>query len=200
MFTDQNRRLVLASHNAKKTAELRAILRPLDIELASLADYPGAEAPEETGLTFEDNTVIKAKAALALTGLPALADDSGLVVDALGGEPGVHSARYAGEDAGDTENNLLLLKRLAGVPSARRQAAFVSVIALALPGGEVKTFRGETRGVILEKARGEGGFGYDPLFLSDDLGATFAEAAAEDKNRVSHRGRALAQLINVLRL
>lgn len=157
MFTDQNRRLVLASHNVKKSAELRAILQTLNIELASLADYPGTEAPEETGLTFEDNAVIKAKAALELTGLSALADDSGLVVDALDGEPGVHSARYAGGDASDTENNLLLLKRLAGVPSERRQAGFVSVIALALPGGEVKTFRGETRGVILEKARGEGG-------------------------------------------
>ena len=191
-------RLVLASHNKKKTAELRAILAPLGIELANLVDFPGAPVPVEDGATFEDNAIIKAKSALAHTGLPSLADDSGLEVDALGGEPGVHSARYAGEAAGDTENNLLLLKRLAGLSSERRMARFVSVIALALPDGMVKVFRGETGGRILDKARGEGGFGYDPLFLSDDLGVTFAEASGDEKNRISHRGRALAELMREL--
>lgn len=194
-MTDNLKIMVLASHNAKKAYELRRILAPLGLELLSLADFPDAPVPEETGQTFEENAVIKAKSAVDATGLPALADDSGLEVDALGGQPGVRSARYAGEDANDTANNRLLLERLAGLPPGRRGAGFVSVVALAFPGGGVKTFRGETRGVILEQARGYGGFGYDPLFLSDDLGVTFAEADSDEKNRVSHRGRALAALV-----
>ncbi len=190
--------LVLASHNRKKTLELRAILAPLGIGLKSLGDFPGAPEPEETGGTFEENAVIKARSALAFTGLPALADDSGLEVEALGGEPGVRSARFAGEGAGDAENNCLLLARLAGIPPERRLAGFVSVVALALPDGRVLTFRGETRGRILGELRGEGGFGYDPLFLSDDLGVSFGEADAGAKNRVSHRGRALGKLVEAL--
>lgn len=186
--------VVLASHNKKKTAELRAILEPLGIGLRSLADLPGAPEPEEDGDTFEANAAIKARSALAFSGLPAVADDSGLMVDALGGAPGVYSARFAGEKAGDPANNALLLEKLAGLPPEKRRAKFVSVVALALPQGEVVTFRGEAPGVILDSARGVGGFGYDPLFLSDDLGVTFAEADAAAKNRVSHRARALAQL------
>lgn len=189
------RRVVLASHNAKKAEELRRILAPTGVELLSLADFPGAPVPEEDGDTFEENAVLKARSALAHCGLAALADDSGLAVDALDGEPGVRSARFAGAGATDADNNALLLRRLAGLPPERRGAAFVSVVALALPGGEVKTYRGETRGRILEEPAGERGFGYDPLFLSDDLGITFAEADADTKNRVSHRGRALAKLL-----
>ncbi len=192
------RELVLASHNKKKTRELAAILAPLRIGLRNLADFPGAPMPEETGATFGENAVIKAEAALAFTGLPALADDSGLEVDALGGEPGVRSARFAGDGADDAANNLLLLRRLAGIPAERRGAGFVSVVALALPGGRTRTFRGETRGRILEAPRGAGGFGYDPLFLSDDLGVTFGEADPAAKNRVSHRARALAGLLAAL--
>lgn len=192
------KRLVLASHNAKKAVELRQILVPTGVELLSLADFPGAPIPEEDGATFAENAIIKAKAALAYCGLPALADDSGLAVDALGGEPGVRSARFAGEQATDADNNALLLRKLAGLPPERRGAAFVSVVALALPGGDVKSYRGETRGRILENPAGKNGFGYDPLFLSDDLGVTFAEADPDAKNRVSHRGRALSKLLAAL--
>lgn len=192
-------RLVLASHNAKKAAELRAILEPLGMELLDLSHFPGAPEPEETGDTFEDNATIKALAALEHTGLAALADDSGLAVDVLGGEPGVRSARYAGDNATDAENNALLLDKLASLPAAKRRARFVSVVALARPDGTVRHYRGETQGRILEQARGEGGFGYDPLFLSDDLGVTFAEAGAGEKNAVSHRGRALRLLADDLR-
>lgn len=192
-------RLVLASHNAKKAKELRAILAPLGIELATLTDFPGAPEPEETGTTFEENAVIKAVSALAFTGVTAVADDSGLMVDALGGAPGVYSARFAGEHAGDEANNRLLLEKLAGVPEEGRGAKFVSVVALAQTGKKITTFRGETKGRIVETLRGKGGFGFDPLFLSDDLGVTFAEAGEEEKNRVSHRGRALAGLVEVLR-
>lgn len=192
------KRLVLASHNKKKTSELRAILQPLGVELLSLSDFPDSVAPEEDGDTFEANAAIKASAALEFTGLPSVADDSGLVVPALGGEPGVWSARYAGEDADDAANNRLLLERMSGFHGEQRRGSFISVVALAAPGNEVKTFRGETWGSMLMEVRGEGGFGYDPLFLSDDLGQTFAEANAEDKNRVSHRGRALAKLLDFL--
>lgn len=188
-------RLVLASHNAKKVRELREILQPHGIALASLADFPGAVAPEEDGDTFEDNAVLKARAARAFTGLPALADDSGLIVAGLDGEPGVRSARYAGENADDAANNRHLLERLSGKVGDERRAKFVCVIALDLPGEDVRLFRGETSGRILEHTRGRGGFGYDPLFLSDDLGLSFGEADPGDKNCVSHRARALSELI-----
>lgn len=187
--------IVLASHNKKKTVELRAILAPLGYTLRNLTDFPGAPEPEETGDTFADNAVIKAESAMRFTGLPALADDSGLVVDALAGEPGVRSARYAGEDAGDDENNALLLQKMAAVPEADRTARFACCIALAVPGGETRTWYGESEGVILFTPRGECGFGYDPLFYSPVLGETFAEAVAETKNRVSHRGKALAAFV-----
>ena len=189
-----NRQFVLASHNKKKAAEVRAILEPFGMELAGIDAFPGAPEPEESGKTFEENAAIKAKSALAFTGFAAIADDSGLVVDALGGEPGVYSARYAGAGAGDEANNALLLRKMANVPAGERTARFVSVVALALPDGTLRLFRGETEGMILDAPRGGGGFGYDPLFFSDDLGLSFGEAPAEAKNRVSHRGRALEQL------
>ncbi len=188
------KKLVLASHNAKKAAELRALLEPLGFDLRPLTDFPGAPEPEETGETFGENAGIKASSALAFTGLPALADDSGLEVDALGGAPGVRSARFAGEAADDAENNALLLRRLEGVPEERRTARFVSVVALARAGVPLLLFRGGCEGRILFAPEGEGGFGYDPLFLSADLGKSFAAASREEKNAISHRGRALAQL------
>ncbi len=187
--------IVLASHNKKKLGELRSLLEPLGIALRSLAEYPGAQPPEETGATFEDNAVIKAAYAASIANLPALADDSGLMVDSLHGEPGVYSARFAGENATDETNNQLLLARMARIPREQRRACFVSVIALAMPDGEVRTWRGETAGRILEAPLGEHGFGYDPLFLSDDLGKTFAQTSQEEKNRVSHRARALQAFI-----
>lgn len=192
------KQLVLASHNAKKAAELRSMVEPLGFEVLTLADFPGAPEPEETGKTFEENAVIKAESAFAFTGLPSLADDSGLEVDALGGEPGVYSARFAGEDADDERNNALLVRKLESVPPDRRTARFVSVVALITPLAEPALFRGECEGVILSEARGLGGFGYDPLFYSTDLGKTFAEATGEEKNGVSHRGKALAGLAKAL--
>lgn len=192
-------RFVLASHNRKKAAEMRALLEPFGIELCNLDAFPDAPEPEETGATFEENAVIKATSALKHTGLAALADDSGLMVDALGGEPGVYSARYAGEDADDAANNALLLRKLAGVPQAERGARFVCALALALPGGEISLYRGETEGRILEAPLGTGGFGYDPLFFSLDLDMSFGEAEAARKNDVSHRGRAMRKLGDALR-
>jgi len=192
------KRLVLASHNAKKTAELASILQPLGLELLSLADFPDVVAPEEDGDTFDENASIKAVSAFHVTGLPSLADDSGLVVPALGGLPGVRSARFAGENAGDEENKAALLDKMTNMEGDDRRAYFVSVVALAISEKSILTFRGETEGTILRQPIGYSGFGYDPLFLSSDLGVTFAEADAAEKNRVSHRGRALSKLCNYL--
>ncbi len=148
----------------------------------------------ETGDTFEDNAAQKARFYAELVGLPALADDSGLVVDALDGQPGVHSARWMGETTPYEVKNARLLELLASVPTAARTARFVCVAALALPGGEVKLARGEHVGRIAEQVAGGGGFGYDPVFFSDELRATFGELPAEAKNRVSHRARAMAAI------
>jgi non-canonical purine NTP pyrophosphatase, rdgB/HAM1 family len=191
--------LVLASHNRKKLAELDVLVRPLGLRVVSVGDVSSAPEPEETGMTFAENAIIKAEAALLATGMASLADDSGLIVDALSGEPGVRSARYAGEKAGDAANNRLLLRNLRDVPDEARTARFVSVIALSVPGKATVTFMGETTGRILREEKGEGGFGYDPLFLSDDLGVTFAEAGAEEKNMVSHRARGMTKCIAYMR-
>jgi XTP/dITP diphosphohydrolase len=149
---------------------------------------------EETGTTFEENARIKAEAALAHTGLPGLGDDSGLEVFALDGRPGVYSARYAGEKANDLDNIALLLSELRGVPERRRGARFRCVLALAWPGEPVRTFEGVCRGRILEAMRGERGFGYDPVFFVPSLGRSMAELPLDEKNRLSHRGRAVALL------
>ncbi len=198
-------KLLMASRNQKKCRELAEILGPHGLEVVSLTAFPHMPAVSEDGATFEDNAVRKARAARDASGMWALADDSGLCVDILRGEPGVRSARYAGEGATDQDNNRLLLARLASVPDERRSARFVCVIALALPfgaaerlGADILFFRGEARGYILRQPRGSNGFGYDPLFLSADLGITFAEATASDKHSVSHRGRALAAFLACL--
>lgn len=197
------RKLVLASHNKKKIRELAAMLEPLGITLVGMDAFPDAEPPEETGDTFTENALLKARYAAQVSGLPSLADDSGLSVDSLGGEPGVYSARFAGPDAKDSDNNAELLRRMSSFTSEKRKAGFVCVLALVLPGvsgsDKERTWRGESRGVILREPRGENGFGYDPLFLSDDLGVTFAEANDGDKNRVSHRGRAIQAMLNDLK-
>ncbi len=193
-----SRRFVLASHNKKKIAEMRAILERFRIDIIGLDDFPGAPEPEETGATFEENARIKALSALEFTGLPAIADDSGLVVDALDGRPGVYSSRFAGPDADDAANNRLLLASLADTPPEARTARFVCVVALAMPDRGVRLFRGETEGTILTSPEGAGGFGYDPLFLSRELGQSFGRAEPAAKNRVSHRARALEQLCSAL--
>lgn len=185
--------LVLATRNEHKVDELRPLLEGV-AEVLSLQDFPGMPEVLETGTTFEENAAKKAEAVARYTGNAALADDSGLEVVALGGAPGVHSARFAGVGATDAANRALLLRTLAGVPAERRDARFVCVAALAVPGRPLWTARGVHEGRILDAPRGRGGFGYDPLFYSEELGATFAEVPAELKNQVSHRARALAQL------
>ncbi len=187
-------RVLVATGNPGKLEELKDGLRPLGWTLESL-DAFGLVLPEETGLTFEDNALLKAAYAAQHSGLVALADDSGLEVDALEGEPGVFSARYGGKKT-DTERNLYLLERLRGVPEAARTARFVAVLVLAYPDGRVEVFRGETEGRILEAPRGSHGFGYDPLFYVPEAGKTFAEMRHEEKARYSHRGKALRALIS----
>jgi len=191
--------LVLASRNRKKLAELEAILGDCAVRVRPVDACPGVPEVEETGATFAENATLKAETVSAATGAPALADDSGLCVDALDGAPGVWSARFAGEEADDAANNRLLLERLRDVPPEERTAHYVCSIALAVPGQPTAVVEDRCEGRILDAPRGDGGFGYDPLFLSTDLGQTFAEADPDAKHRVSHRGRALARLAARLR-
>lgn len=188
------RRLVLASGSPGKLAELRRLLEGLDVEAVPYSALTGTPLPPETGRTFEENASLKAIAAARATGLVALADDSGLCVDALGGAPGVCSARYAGDGATDFQRVEKLLRAMEGVPPEQRGALFVCVIAVASPRGEVRLLRGECRGSIAMEARGTGGFGYDPVFIPEGDSRTFAEMSKEEKDAVSHRGRALAAL------
>lgn len=193
--------VVIATTNAHKVQEIRAKLLEMgaaDIELLDLTSYPGYQPPEETGDTFAANARLKAVAVAAMSGQIALADDSGLAVDALGGAPGVYSARYAGEEQLDAANNAKLLAELAGLPAEQRQAAFHCAIALAHPRGEVLLAEGLVQGRILEAPRGSGGFGYDPLFFVTELGIGMAELSMPQKNRISHRARALEAALPLL--
>nr|WP_276716264.1 RdgB/HAM1 family non-canonical purine NTP pyrophosphatase [Kyrpidia tusciae] len=191
--------VVLATHNKGKVREFREMLRPLGWDVFPLNAFPGYVPPPETGATFCENALIKARDAAERLGLPALADDSGLEVEALEGRPGVFSARFAGFGATDEENNRLLLAELERSPAPPPWAArFVCCLAWVEPSGETHTFHGETRGWILAQPRGSGGFGYDPLFWSPELQQTFGEAPPEAKNRVSHRKRALEALVQAL--
>ncbi len=182
-------KMVLASKNPKKMKEMNEILSGMGVEVCLQSDVGIDIDVEETGTTFEENSLLKAKAVMEASGLPAIADDSGLCVDALNGAPGVYSARYGGEGLDDTGRYRLLL---ANMPrGAARTAKFVSVITCCFPGGEVLTARGECPGTIAFAPMGEGGFGYDPVFFLPKLKKTFAQLAPEEKNAVSHRGRAL---------
>jgi XTP/dITP diphosphohydrolase len=197
-------RLLLASNNAKKLAELAALCSPLGLEVVSPADLGGLPEVEEDRPDFEGNAEKKAHSGALASGLPCLADDSGLCVDALDGAPGVRSARFAGERATDADNNALLLERLRGLPPERRGAHFVCCLVLVAPdGAPVATFRGEASGRILEQPRGAGGFGYDPLFEFDEPGApesgrAFAELTPDQKASIGHRGRAMRDLAAAL--
>jgi XTP/dITP diphosphohydrolase len=184
--------LVLATLNLAKGRELVALLGSVPFEIRLLADIPGARLPEETGSTYADNALVKARAAGELTGALALGDDSGLEVDALDGAPGLYTARFGGPGLDDRGRWALLLERLRSVPPARRTARFRCVIALAGSGRAEKVVEGVAEGVIAESARGSGGFGYDPVFFYPPLGRTFAELSDAEKARVSHRGLALA--------
>ena len=183
-------KIVVGSRNSGKIREIQAVLADLPYCVTGLSDQTIPDA-EETGTTFQENAILKARYYCQHTGEYCLADDSGLEVDALDGAPGVYSARYAGEQASDEENNQKLLSALTGIPMQRRTARFRSVLALAGPDGSLMLAEGVCEGIVLFEARGTGGFGYDPLFLMQDQRKTLAEMTLAEKNLVSHRGNAL---------
>ena len=195
-------RVFLASRNPKKVAEMQRILREHapDVEVVGIDDVPSYEEPVEDQPSFEGNALLKAREGLRVTGLPSIADDSGLCVDALNGMPGVLSARWAGSPKSDLRNNELLLAQLADVPDARRGAHFACAVAFCHPGGE-DVVHGEMHGRIIREMRGSGGFGYDVVFVADEhdqAGVTSAELDPAEKDRISHRGRALRELGPIL--
>lgn len=190
--------LVLASGNKGKIAEFQRLLEGLDIQVHSMKEYPEIGEIVEDGATFAENALKKARTVCQATGKPALADDSGLMVDALDGAPGIYSARFAGEQHNDADNNAKLLKLLESVPDEKRTAQFFCAIAIALPDGRQYTVEGTCPGTILRELKGEGGFGYDPLFYVAELGKTFAELSMEEKNRISHRGHANRKAVEIL--
>ncbi len=195
-----SQRVVLASRNAHKVVEVRRILAEagLDIDLVGLDAFPDAPEVAETGLTFEENALLKARAIAETTGLPAIADDSGLAVDVLGGMPGIFSARWAGKHGDDAANLRLVLAQLADVADGHRGAAFVCAAAVARPGGQEQVVRGELQGGLVREPRGTNGFGYDPIFCPDGESRTTAEMEPHEKDAISHRGaafRALAALL-----
>jgi XTP/dITP diphosphohydrolase len=192
------RRIVLATRNPHKVAEIVRLAGATNIVFESLADHPDVPDVPETGRTFAQNARLKARAVAAATGMPALADDSGLEVDALGGEPGVYSARYAGPGANDAANCDLLLARLAEVPDDERTARFRCVIAYRHPDGREWTVEGACEGRIGRECRGESGFGYDPLFFPVGQQRTFAEMKGAEKDALSHRGQAVRRAVGRL--
>jgi XTP/dITP diphosphohydrolase len=193
-------KVLLATHNAKKLVELRRILVPVvpGIEVLGLDDVTAYDEPAETEPTFAGNALLKARAAVRATGMPALADDSGLCVDALNGMPGVLSARWAGPGKDDAANNALVLAQLADVPDERRGAAFVAAVAFVRPDGAEDVVHGEMPGSVIRSLRGDHGFGYDPLFVPAGYDVTSAELPPEEKDRLSHRGKALRAIAPIV--
>jgi len=189
---------VLATRNPDKREELAALLGDLGIKIRTLADFPDAPEVVEDGDTCRANAVKKAVAIARHTGLPAVADDTGLEVEALGGRPGVHAARYAGERATYEDNWRKLIRELDGVPQQRRRARFITVAAVAMPSGKVEVAEGMLEGVIAEAPAGTLGFGYDPIFVVPQLGKTLAQLAPGEKNRISHRAMAFSKVREVL--
>ncbi len=187
-----DRPLVLATKNRGKISEFKDLFRDFDLEVKSLNDFGPIPPVIEDGETFEDNAVKKAQFTAKVLGFPAIADDSGLIVKALGGEPGVFSARYAGEGTTDEANNIKLLGAMKGIE--QREAAFICILAIAVPRGPALIYEGTCEGLITEEIRGRQGFGYDPLFYYPPLNKTFAQMSAAEKNSVSHRGRAIGEL------
>jgi XTP/dITP diphosphohydrolase len=186
----QYSKLLIATTNRGKALEYKALLSGIPYEIVTMPEQGLYLEVEETGATFEENARLKALALATESGLLSLADDSGLEVDALGGKPGVHSSRYAGEGASDEDRYRLLLDKLRDVPDGRRAARFRCVIAIAAPGGQVELYSGECPGVITKEPKGKNGFGYDPVFYLPELRKTMAELSPEEKNRISHRSRA----------
>jgi len=187
-------KIVIATKNSHKAWEIYTMLKDLGIDIEDLDCHPRVSMPEEDQSTFKGNALKKAKAVAEQTRLPALADDSGLEVDALSGRPGIFSARYSGENATDADNNKKLLKELKGIPFQKRSAHYTCVIAFVDPSGYEATFQGRCDGIIALEEKGEGGFGYDPLFYLPRYKKTMAELTADEKNRISHRAKALVRL------
>jgi XTP/dITP diphosphohydrolase len=192
------RELVLATRNRNKVIELVALLGDLGITIRTLDEFPDAPDVVEDGDTCEANAVKKARAIAESTGLPVVADDTGLEVDALGGRPGVYAARYAGDDATYEDNCRKLLRELTGVPREQRTARFLTVAAIALPSDGIRVAQGTLEGVIAEEVSGTLGFGYDPVFLIPELGKTLAQLPADQKNTISHRAKAFAKVREML--
>ncbi|NLB18763.1 MAG: XTP/dITP diphosphatase [Syntrophomonadaceae bacterium] len=192
------RKLVLATRNEKKKREILEIVEGAGVEIVTLHDFPNAPDVVEDALTFKENAVKKATAIAEYTGCVAFADDSGLEVDALGGMPGVFSARFAGEPSDDERNNKKLLEMLKEVPTEKRRARFRCVIAIAFPDGRIETADGVCEGRIGFEPQGRGGFGYDPLFIPENFDKTFGQLPAETKNAISHRGQALHRASQIL--
>lgn len=190
--------LVVATRNAGKLKEIRRLLEARNVTVLGLDQFPDAPEVEEDGDTFRANAAKKAQEVALDTGLPCLADDSGLMVEALAGRPGVHSARFSGVDASDASNNRKLLEMMAPVPIDERRAAFCCVMALCIPGQPTHFFEGRVEGVILDKEQGDGGFGYDPLFWLPEFDCSMAELPLDIKNQISHRGHALRQVVEFL--
>lgn len=191
-------KLVVATKNPGKGKEFRELLEGLGVEVETLLDFPGFSLPPETGSTFADNALFKARMTASLTGLPALGDDSGLEVDFLQGAPGIYSARFAGEPTDDGRNNAKLLRLLEGVPQEKRAARFRCVLALVTADGDTHLAEGTLEGFITTEPRGDQGFGYDPLFYLPEYGQTLAEMGTEEKNKLSHRARAVRNMWPIL--
>jgi XTP/dITP diphosphohydrolase len=192
-------KILIATTNQGKIAEIRNLVKGLPAVFLSLSEVPDVPEVVEDGATFEENALKKARAIAQATGMVTLADDSGLCVDALGGRPGVLSARYAGENASDEEKYVRILQEMQNVPDSERSARFECALALVVPDGEEVIFRGICEGRITREPRGSSGFGYDPIFYFEEAGCTFAEMDRESKNQVSHRGRALREFAEFLR-
>ena len=190
-------RIIAATGNVGKIREIKKIFSDDNVEIVSMGELGIDVDIEENGTTFEENSLIKARTIAKMTGEIALADDSGLCVDALGGAPGIYSARYAGDDATDEERIEKLLKELSD--EENRNAKFVSVIAVVFPDGREMTASGEVKGKIAYEIFGNGGFGYDPVFISDELGKTFGQATADEKNKISHRARAIKKMYQMMK-
>ncbi|MBQ8682133.1 MAG: XTP/dITP diphosphatase [Selenomonadales bacterium] len=191
------KQIVLATKNQGKIREMRDLLAPMNIEVLSLADFSPTADAEENGATFAENAMLKARYYYAHTNTPCLADDSGLEVDALGGRPGVYSARYSGENATDESNNAKVLAEMADVPEESRTARFRCAMALVGDGIEL-TADGTCEGILLTEKRGDGGFGYDPIFYVPAFGCTLAELSSDEKNSISHRGSAVRKMADLL--
>ena len=197
-MTPPSQKILIATHNAGKLREFSAMFARTPFELVSLSDVGIDVDVDETGVTYAENATLKAEAYAKLSDLPTLADDSGLEVDGLDGEPGVRSARYAGESASDDDRIAFLLQKLNNIPRERWTARFRCVIALTRPGRPVEFYEGRCEGVITDRPRGASGFGYDPLFYIPEMDRTMAELSFDEKNRVSHRGRASQSVIAAL--